>query len=226
MLRGKGKVMKEALVGTVFLLAAVAASQQPARKGNPTSRQNPDTTHAQVWTEMQRVYMDESHCLTSPEIRSDKDNSIACFCRDTIADARYIYFNYFTASAPHSDPNMAGIVLALQNYAGELCSRDTAERLSPDFIGKIQDATTVESWKWDGPEVVRTYPPDDVIRQIKPDKRGWISVEYTAVLLWRDSHGRVTKTKSFTAVDKGPAKYMLSKPPSPERPAAKAPRKN
>lgn len=217
--------MKEALFGTVFFLAAVAASQQPPRKDNPTSRQNPDTTHAQGSTEMQRVYVDESHCLTSPEIRSDRDNSISCYCRDTIADARYIYFNYFSASAPHSDPDMAGIVLALQDYAGELCSRDTTERLSPDFIGKIQDATTIESWKWDGPEVVRTYPPDDVIRQIKPDKRGWISVEYTAVLLWPDSQGRVTKTETFTAVDKGPAKYMLSEPLSPEGPAAKAPPK-
>src|ERR1700758_78012 len=38
------------------------------------------------------LYADESHCLASPEIRSDKDNPISCFCRDTIADARYLYF--------------------------------------------------------------------------------------------------------------------------------------
>src|ERR1700751_2877747 len=38
------------------------------------------------------LYADESHCLASPEIRSDKDNPISCFCRDTIADAQYLYF--------------------------------------------------------------------------------------------------------------------------------------
>src|SRR5579864_8850222 len=38
------------------------------------------------------LYADESHCLASPEIRSDKDNPMSCFCRDTIADARYLYF--------------------------------------------------------------------------------------------------------------------------------------
>jgi hypothetical protein len=182
---------------------------------------------AQKWaTELQKIYLDESHCLASPEIRGDKDNPISCYCRDAIVDARYIYYNYFSASAPHSDPNMAGIVLALQNYAGEMCGRNSSETLNPDFIQKIHTATMEATWKWDGPEVVRTYPPDDVIRQIEPDEQGWISVEYTAVLLWRDSHGQVTKTESFSAVERGPAKYMLSKPPSPERPAAKAAPKN
>jgi len=174
-------------------------------------------------TSLLDIYSDESHCLVSPEIRSDKDNPVSCFCRDAIADARYIYFNYFSASAPHGgDPNMAGIVLALQNYAGQMCSPNS-EALNPDFIGKIGTGTTEKDWKWDGPEVVRTYPPDEVIQQIKPDKRGWISVEYTAVLLWRDSQGRVTKTENLSAVERRPAKDMLSKPQSPERPADRVP---
>jgi hypothetical protein len=172
--------------------------------------------------DLQKVYADESHCLTSPEIRSDKDSSISCFCRDAIADARYIYFNYFSASTPHPDPNMSGIFLALQSHAVEMCSRVTAGPLDMKFIDKIDAATMQEGWKWDGPEVVRTYPPDDVIRQIKPDSRGWISVQYTVVLLQRDSQGRVTATESFSAVDEGPARYMLSNPPSKERPVPKA----
>ena len=42
--------------------------------------------------DLDKLYADESHCLVSPEIRSDKDNPISCFCRDAIADARYLYF--------------------------------------------------------------------------------------------------------------------------------------
>jgi hypothetical protein len=177
-------------------------------------------------TALQEVYSDESHCLLSPEIRSDKDNPISCYCRDAIADARYIYFNYFSVSSPHPDRNMSGIFLALQSYAGEMCSRDSDERLTPDFIGKIQDATTTKDWKWDGPEFVRTYPPDDVIRLIKPDSRGWISVQYSVVLLQRDSRGRIKATESFSAIDKGPAKYMLSKPQSQQQPGREAPSKH
>jgi len=178
---------------------------------------------AQGWaTPMQKVYMDESHCLVSPEMRSDNDNPISCYCRDAIADARYVYFTYVSVASPHSDPNLMGPFLALQRNARQECSR-AAERLDSDFIAKIESATTSKDWQWNGPEVVRTYPPDKVIRQIKPDSRGWISVGYTAVLLWRDSRGQVTKTESLSAIEEGPAEFMLSKPASQKRPARNVP---
>jgi len=43
---------------------------------------------------MDEVYLDQTHCLASPEIRGDKDAPISCFCRDAIAEARYVYFTY------------------------------------------------------------------------------------------------------------------------------------
>ena len=177
-------------------------------------------TEGQVPSDLDKVYADESHCLVSPEIRSEKDNPISCFCRDAIAEARYLYFAYVSVDSPHYDRNVAGPFLALQKYAGEMCSRDTVERLSLDFIGKIQDASTLKDWKWNGPEVVRTSPPDDVLRQIKPDSRGMIQYEYTVVILQRDSGGRVVKTESFTARDRVPADLLKdrSKPSSRKTP--------
>jgi len=62
---------------------------------------------AQFPSDLDKVYADESHCLTSPEIRSDEDNPISCFCRDAIVEARYLYFTYVSIDAPHSDPNVA-----------------------------------------------------------------------------------------------------------------------
>jgi len=123
-------------------------------------------------------------------------------------EARYLYFTYVSAESSHSDPNVRGPFLALQNYAGEMCSRDTAERLSLDFIGKIQDATMTKDWKWNGPEVVRTYPPDEVLRQIKPDSHGMIHYQYTVVLVQRDSSGRVVKTESYTAREMEPLDFL------------------
>jgi len=33
---------------------------------------------------MNKVYKDESHCLTSADMRGERDNPISCFCRDAI----------------------------------------------------------------------------------------------------------------------------------------------
>jgi hypothetical protein len=149
---------------------------------------------------MDNLYADESHCLTSADMRGDKDNPISCFCRDAIAEARYLYFTYVSVDSPHYDRNVTGPFLALQKYAGEMCSRDTAERLSLDVIGKIQDATILKDWKWNGPEVVRTYPSDDVIKRIKPSgERGsgrW--VPFTVQLVYRDAQGRITRTEEYS----------------------------
>ena len=46
---------------------------------------------ANAKTTMDEVYLDQSHCLTSPEVRGDKDAPISCFCRDAIAEARYVF---------------------------------------------------------------------------------------------------------------------------------------
>ena len=159
----------------------------------------PQVTRAQNWpTAMDKVYMDESHCLTSSDLRGDKDNPISCYCRDRIAEARYVYFNYVSAISPRLDRNLTGVFLTLQKYAGEECSRDAAGRLDMGFIGKIQDATTVKEWKWDGPEVVRTYPPDDVIQRIKASGAGrW--VPFTVQLVYHDAQGRVTRTEEYSS---------------------------
>ena len=107
----------------------------------------------------------------------------------------------------------------MQSHAEQRCSRDEAERLSMDFTRRMLDATTEKDWKWNGPEVVRTYPPDDVLRQIKPDRQGMIRYEYTLVILERDSSGHVVKTDSFTAKDEVAARSLKdsSKPSPPKR---------
>lgn len=171
----------------------------------------PHTTGAQGRTNsLNDIYRDESHCLTSPEIRSDMDNPMSCYCRDAMVDALYLYSTYVSVASSHPDPNMTGPFLALQSRAGEMCSRNTNERLSLDFIGKIQHDTTTKDWKWNGPEVVRTYPPDDVLQQIKPDNGGMIHYQYSVVLLQRESSGRVVKTESFTAKDAVPLAFLKS----------------
>jgi hypothetical protein len=159
----------------------------------------PHAARTQGWmSAMDKLYQDESHCLTSPEIRSDKDNSISCYCRDAIGEARYVYFTYVLS---HKDLNLKGVFLHLQEDAGEKCSRDTAEPLDMGFIGRIQDATTLGDWKWSGPEVVRTYPPDDVIKRIKPSgEHGsgrW--VPFTVQLVYRDAQGHVTRTEEYSS---------------------------
>ena len=152
---------------------------------------------AQKWaTELQKIYLDESHCLASPEIRGDKDNPISCYCRDAIADARYVYFTYLL---PGKDANLHGIFLTLQHYVLDECSRDTAERGDSDFIQKTYDAITSKDWKWSGPEVVRTSPPDEVVKRIKPSGEHGAGrwVPYTVQLVYRDAQGRVMRTEEF-----------------------------
>jgi len=171
-------------LGLAFVLSARA--QQATHENNPALRSSqkanqvlpPALPRAQDWPPaMQKVYMDESHCLTVPEIRTNKDNPISCYCRDAIADARYVHFTYLL---PGKDANLYGTFLALQLYAGEQCSRDTAE--------------------WSGPEVVTTFPPDGVIKRIKPSGEHGAGrwVPYTVQLVYRDAQGRVTRTEEYS----------------------------
>jgi len=157
----------------------------------------PPTTDAQDWlSPLDKIYADESHCLTGPEIRSEKDSPISCYCRDAIVDARYIWHAYLLTG---KDRNLNGAELALQRNVTLMCGENF----------DVHKAVEAEEWKWNGPEVVRTSPPDDVLRQIKPDAHGLIQYEYTVVILQRDSSGRVTKTDTFTAHDMVPLKFLM-----------------
>jgi hypothetical protein len=158
----------------------------------------PHTTRAQDWaTALDKIYMDESHCLVAPEIRSDKDNPISCFCRDAVADARYVYSTYILSG---KDRNLNGTFLALQRRAKETCGQNFDQNFDV-----IVEATESENWKWSGPEVARTYPPDSEIKGISPDSNGFRLVKYMVRLTYLDPQGRVTKVKSFTALDRLPA---------------------
>jgi hypothetical protein len=143
------------------------------------------------------VYGDESHCLTSPDIRGDSDNRISCFCRDAIVDARYVYFKYLLSG---KDDNLNGpyirLIGAISNTCGKgIDSFDVAQR---------------KDWKWDGPEVVRSYPPDGVINRIRPEEKSgkpvgrW--VPFTVQLVYRDAQGRVTKTENYSSREFEPVK--------------------
>src|SRR5689334_4125635 len=95
-------------------------------------------------TELDKIYADESHCLLGPEIRSDKDNPISCFCRDAITDARYVHLTYVL---PERDANLRGTVLSLEVLARQMCGENY------DVHKTVFEA---DNWKWDGPQVVRT----------------------------------------------------------------------
>lgn len=148
------------------------------------------------WPEkLDEIYSDETHCLVGSEIRAQKDNAISCYCRDAIMDARYVWETYLTppASGPlrGKDENLFGVELTLEIHARQTCGEGY----------DVHKAVAANDWTWNGPEVVRTYPPDDVLRQIKPDSHGIVHYEYTVVLLQRDSRGNVVTTESFTAQD-------------------------
>lgn len=161
-------------------------------------------------TEMDKIYADESHCLTLPEIRSEKDNSISCYCRDAIAEARYVYHTYVASG---KDRNLAGTVLVLVTNVSQMCGES-----GKDFNGWNE----VEhlDWRWDGPEVVRTYPSDEEIRSIPMDSKGFRSVKYSVRLVYRNQQGTVTKFESFIAQEK---ELADSNAKSPLRPSQKTP---
>jgi hypothetical protein len=164
------------------------------------------TASAQASSELNKIYADESHCLTGPEIRSEKDGPISCYCRDAIVDARYVWQTYLITGR---DSNLNGTELTLQGNATQMCGEHY----------DVHKAVVADDWKWNGPEVVRTSPPDDVLLQIKPDSHGVVHYEYTVVILQRDSSGHIVKTESFTARDMVPLKLLKEglKPSSPKR---------
>ncbi len=132
---------------------------------------------------LNNIYFDESHCLTVADMRGDKDKSISCFCRDAIVDARYLYFTY------GKDPNLTGAFLELVNRIQQQCGY--ASNIALDVARR-------KNWKWNGPEVVRTYPPDDIIKRIEP-KDGVRSVPFTIQLIYRDDKGQITHTENYSS---------------------------
>ncbi len=139
-------------------------------------------------TQMDKVYADESHCLVAPEIRRDSDNQISCYCRDAIMDARYVWGNYLLTG---KDRNLNGAYLTLERHARQMCGEHY------DVIKAIQ----TKDWQWNGPEVTRKYPPNSEIEQIKPDGRGFRTVEYEVRLTYRNRQGRAVKVENFTAFE-------------------------
>jgi hypothetical protein len=212
------KTLTLLILALTVAFALSAWAQQTTHDSKPTLRSSqkahqvlpPAVPRAQGWpSAMQKVYMDESHCLINPEIRSDKDNRISCYCRDAIADARYVYFTYLL---PGKDSNLDGTFLTLQGNAEDRCSQDTAERNDADFIQKTYAAITSKDWKWSGPEVVRTCPPDEVVKRIKPSGEHGAGrwVPYTVQLVYRDAQGRVTRTEECATREFRPV--FLEKP--------------
>lgn len=139
---------------------------------------------------LDKVYQDESHCLTLADMRGDRDIAISCSCRDAIVDSRYVYFTYLHSG---KDRNLNGVFLTLEGRIPEQCGK-TYDAL---------DVATRENWKWDGPEVVRTYPSDDVISRIKPETRGGKAVgrwvPFTVQLIYRDDESHVTRTENYSS---------------------------
>jgi hypothetical protein len=143
---------------------------------------------------LDKVYTDESHCLVDPEIRSAADKPSSCYCRDAIADARYVRQTYLKTG---KDRNLNGIYLVLEVWAGQRC-------------GDGYDVLKAEESKWNGPEVRRTYPPNSSIEKIKPDSNGFRTVTYEVQLTYRDQQGRVTKVENFRAAEKLPPDFKNS----------------
>jgi hypothetical protein len=155
----------------------------------------PHMTRAQDWpTALHKIYKDEAHCLVPTEIRGEKDRPISCSCRDTLTDARYVYQTYLLTG---KDRNLNGSYLTLEQNASQWCGKSY----------DVWAATRGKAWRWDGPEVVRRYPTDSEIEQLKPNRFGARAVRYMVELIYRDSRGRRLSTgERFSAVEWFPPK--------------------
>ena len=150
------------------------------------------TVTAQIPSDsLNKVYQDDTHCLTAADMRGNQDKDISCYCRDAIIDWRYVYFTYVLSG---KDPNLNGTLLTLEQHVREQCG---------EKYHNLLKAAERENWRWDGPEVVRTYPPDDVISRISPEKQDgkqvgrW--VPFTVQLIYRDSLGHMIKTENYSS---------------------------
>ena len=146
--------------------------------------------HSQDKIQLDNVYDDQTHCLTAPDMRGDRDRPISCFCRDAIVEARYVYSEYLLSG---KDRNLSGPYLTLVQAISDQCGIEGN--------AAIQKAQS-KNWIWDGPEVVRVFPPAEVIKRIPPEP-GYRMVErwvpYTVQLVYRDASGRVTRTENYSS---------------------------
>lgn len=146
--------------------------------------------HSQDKINLDNVYYDQTHCLTAPDMRGDNDRPISCFCRDAIIDARYVYSEYLLSG---KDGNLRGPYLTLLRGISDQCGIE-----GETAIQKAQS----KNWNWDGPEVVRGFPPNDVIKRIPPEpgqKAVMRWVPYTVQLNYRDASGRVIQTENYSS---------------------------
>jgi hypothetical protein len=139
---------------------------------------------------MDEIYKDHSHCLTSPEIRGERDAPISCYCRDAVAQARYVYFMYLLSGA---DRNLNGPFLVLERNVHQVCGWEDAA---------VAEATESKSWQWNGPEVFRVFPTEEVIESIHPEEKDGRSVgrwvPFTVRLVFHDAKGGITKIENFS----------------------------
>jgi len=166
----------------------------------------PRGLRAQNHTDLNKIYVDESHCLTGPEIRDNRDNPISCCCRDALVDARYVRntYGYSMETMDFKDRNLIGTMLTLERNANEMCKdKENVLEASTDWVYKVIEA---ENWKWNGPEVTRKYPSDAEIERIKPNAHNIRTVPFTVTVTYRDKNGRVVKTESYGAHDLVPAR--------------------
>ena len=169
------------LMGSALGQAPTGQKQEDVPQPNEFRRGHPA---------LDEIYKDESHCLALPEIRNDNDSPISCYCRDAIVEARYVYFGYLL---PGKDANLSGIVLTLQAHATDVCGKSY----------DVYEATETKDWSWNGPEVVRTYPSEEVIQRISPEMKNgkpigrW--VPFTVQLVYRDAQEHVTRTENYAS---------------------------
>lgn len=204
-------VLAASLTVSFLPIASGAGSEPPIVISNTrTNAMPPDVTRSQLLAKdpadntakaplggttagpppLNRIYRDESHCLTIADMRGDQDKRISCFCRDAIVDARYVH-TYLP-----KDRNLSGVFLAMVERVEQQCGQ------SGDASLNVAIRT---DWKWDGPEVVRTYPPDDVVERIEPRSLGGKavarSVPFTVQVIYRNESGKVTRTENFSSAE-------------------------
>ena len=66
------------------------------------------------------------------------------------------------------DPNLNGTQMTLEREAAQWCGKGL----------DIYRATRDADWRWNGPEVIREYPPNSTIEKVKPDGDGVRAVQY------------------------------------------------
>jgi hypothetical protein len=101
---------------------------------------------------------------------------------------------YFTYLLPGKDRNLNGVFLSLVAKISANCGEDY----------EAFQVARQHDWKWDGPEVVRTYPSDEVIQRIKLERLNkgetlgrW--VPFSVQLVYRDAKGHVLRTETYSS---------------------------